>query len=107
MKTLLFDSGPGNDRIVIFSTTRNLKLMCECDNWFADGTFKTSPPLFSQVYIIHGFKENNVIPTVYVLLNSKRKQTYVRVIQELKNIEPGPNPTSVMTDFDTAAYTAF
>ena len=50
---LLHDSGPGDKRMLIFSTTRNLELLEQCPHWYADGTFKTSPPLFTQVYTIH------------------------------------------------------
>jgi hypothetical protein len=39
---LMHESGPGNDRILIFPKTRNLDLMSQCLHWFADGTFKTS-----------------------------------------------------------------
>ena len=46
---LLFDSGPAVDRILVFSTRRNLELMRGCSNWYADGTFKTTPQLFTQV----------------------------------------------------------
>lgn len=44
---LLFDSGPSDDRIFIFSTTRNLELLAAEKHWYSDGTFKTAPPLFS------------------------------------------------------------
>ena len=36
---MLFDS-QDTERIIIFSTSNNLKLLKEGDNWYADGTFK-------------------------------------------------------------------
>lgn len=51
---LLFDSGPAMNRLLIFGTSSNLKFLKECDEWYLDGTFKTAPPLFSQLYTIHG-----------------------------------------------------
>lgn len=65
---LVYDSGASDNQIIIFSTERNLNLMATCDHLYADGTFKTSPPLFTQVFTIHGVKYNNVLPTVYALL---------------------------------------
>ncbi|KAK4875273.1 hypothetical protein RN001_011695 [Aquatica leii] len=51
---LLFDSGPNEQRILTFSTERNLTFMENCDHWYADGTFTCTPPLFGQLYTIHG-----------------------------------------------------
>ncbi|KAF2893252.1 hypothetical protein ILUMI_12921 [Ignelater luminosus] len=43
---LLYDLGASADRIMIFGTEINL--LC--------GTFKVSPPLFDQAFVIHGFQ---------------------------------------------------
>jgi hypothetical protein len=83
---LLHDSGNTLDRILIFTTNRNLDLMSQCSHWFADGTFKASPPLFSQVYTIHAVKYSNVILTVVVLMPNKSEATYTRVLNALKNL---------------------
>ncbi|KAK4884135.1 hypothetical protein RN001_000406 [Aquatica leii] len=50
---LLFDSGLSEDRILLFSTERNLSYMEHSRQWYIDGTFKVAPPLFHQVYTIH------------------------------------------------------
>jgi hypothetical protein len=39
-------------------------MMINCSHWYPDGTFKMIPPLFAQVWTIHGFKYNNVLSTV-------------------------------------------
>ena len=41
-----YDSGPGNDRILIFSTTKNLEVLAEASSWFIDATFKVVPDIF-------------------------------------------------------------
>lgn len=51
---LLFDSGPEVDRVLIFSTRNNLRMLRQSRHWYADGTFKTVPNLFGQMYTIHG-----------------------------------------------------
>ena len=104
---LLFDSGPSEDRILIFSTWRNLQLMSNSQHWFADGTFKTTPSLFDQLYTIHGIKYNNVIPLVFILMPNRDEQTYLRVFNELSILQPNLNPASIMTDFERAAINAF
>lgn len=105
---LLHDSGPSNNRIIIFSTHDNLDIMDNYSDWFADGTFKTSPLIFSQVYTIHVLiKENIIIPTIYALLPNKTEETYIRLLTTLKEIKPNLNPKSIMTDFERSAINAF
>ncbi|KAE9532426.1 hypothetical protein AGLY_010049 [Aphis glycines] len=57
---LQYDSGINTERILIFSTTRLLYLMTQCDNWFCDGTFSSAPSLFYQLYTIHAVQYSNV-----------------------------------------------
>ena len=95
---LLFDSGPSNNRILLFSTQRNLELMDHCDHWYADGTFRAAPPLFTQIYTIHAVKYNSTIPTVFALMPNKSQDTYVRLFNAIKDLKPNLNPISIMTD---------
>jgi hypothetical protein len=68
---LLYDSGEGDKRTLIFSTHRNLQLLARSQHWYADGTFKTVPPLFAQLYTIHGLIQSNIVPAVFVLMSEK------------------------------------
>lgn len=54
VKFLLYDSGPGSNRILIFSAKRNLELLRCVDVLLMDGTFDIVPPLFSQLYTVQG-----------------------------------------------------
>ncbi|XP_060845246.1 uncharacterized protein LOC132924821, partial [Rhopalosiphum padi] len=47
--------------IVAFSTQSNLKHLTECDVLYVDGTFKSCPRPFYQLFIIHGAKNANCI----------------------------------------------
>lgn len=52
---LLYDSGPDeNKRIVMFGTNANLNFLVDCTELYMDGTFSITPPLFNQLYTIHG-----------------------------------------------------
>nr|CAD7458958.1 unnamed protein product [Timema tahoe] len=97
---LMYDSGPQDDRILIFSTRRNLQHLGRSKHWYADGTFKTVTPLFEQLYTIHGFEANNSIPLVYALLADKRQGTYSRLLRKVKELEPASSPQTFMTDFE-------
>jgi hypothetical protein len=81
--------------------------MDRCNRWYADGTFKSSPKLFCQLYTIHGVQYNNVIPTVFALVPNKSEAAYIRLLEALKSIKPNLRPDSIMVDFDRAAINAF
>lgn len=51
---LLYDNEEAVNRLIIFSTQSNLQFMELCDYLYMDGTFGMAPPLFKQVYTIHG-----------------------------------------------------
>jgi hypothetical protein len=103
---LLFDSGPSDDRILIFSTQRNLQLLVRCQHWYADGTFKCAPPLFNQLYTIHGVKYHNVIPSIFALMPNRTEATYERVFTALKSLEPSLQPTTITTNYELASINA-
>ena len=104
---LLHDSGSDDEhRFFIFGTAENLHLLKEHKNWFADGTFKMAPQLFYQVYTIHVLCHGSVVPAVYVLLLNKTQECYIRVLQQIRNIDPEIQPESVMCDFEKAFQNA-
>ena len=82
---LMFDSGPIPNRILIFSTTSNINLLAMSQHWYADGTFKVVPPLFEQLYTIHGLQDNVAVPLIYALLPNKTEETYLTLLREIKN----------------------
>ena len=102
---LLYDSGD-EDRILVFGTTEGLQLLGTNEHWFMDGTFKTVPPLFVQLYTIHALVEGRVIPAVYTLLPNKQFQTYRRLLAVLLTQNMDLSPSSVLMDFERAAQNA-
>ncbi|KAG8238223.1 hypothetical protein J437_LFUL017252 [Ladona fulva] len=72
--------------------------------WFADGTFKIAPPLFSQVYVILGEKHGGVHPMVYALLPSKSRATYGKLFDIIKDLQQGLQPATISCDFEIAAF---
>ncbi|XP_065321616.1 uncharacterized protein LOC135929050 [Gordionus sp. m RMFG-2023] len=104
---LLYDSGHHDHRCIIFSTIKNLQFLSTCDKWYADGTFKTCPPLFQQIYTIHGMKHKTIIPAIYVLMASRRQQDYLNIFNQIKNFQIFLNPKVIIIDFELAALSAF
>lgn len=51
---LLYDNKSADERLLIFATESNLQMLKNSDGIFADGTFKVAPPLFHQLYTVHG-----------------------------------------------------
>ena len=72
----------GTERILLFTTIENLKWLQEAKFWIMDGTFKTVPTLFRQLYNIHAPTGGNVnfrvVPLVYALMSTKTEELYQR-----------------------------
>jgi hypothetical protein len=105
---LLFDSGSGDDRLIILGDRMLLGGLARSDIWLAEGTFKVVPSIFFQMYSIHFQFMNGINPAaVFCLLPNKTRATYDRLITELKNLMPSAAPKTILTDFESAAMGAF
>ena len=111
---LFHDSGPGPEKILIFGTQRNIDMLVLSQYWLVDGTFKTAPDLFSQVYVIHGLRggpnpiqHGHLLPSLFVLLPNKSQATYMRMWQQVKVLCPNSQPTQMIMDFEKAAINSF
>lgn len=80
--------------------------MEDCEHWFCDGTFSVTPPIFTQLYTIHGVYYSNVVPSVYVLLPDKKEQSYRRMFEALKSLKPNLCPKTIMVDYEKTAINA-
>lgn len=100
---LIFDNESTTNRILIFSTPQYLKLLSDSSRWFCDGTFRTCPRLFLQLYTIHGAIGNTSLPFVFALLPNKNQITYTTFFQSLRNFLSNPKPNIIIADFEKAA----
>lgn len=102
------DSGAGTDRIIVFGCAELLDGLARATMWLADGTFKVVPTLFFQLYTIHFQSVNGVNPAaLYCLLPNKTRATYDRLVSEIRRLIPLAAPAVILTDFETAAMSAF
>ncbi|CAF1330380.1 unnamed protein product [Rotaria magnacalcarata] len=69
---------------MIFSTKVFIEMLCECEAILTDGTFKTRPIMFAQVYVIMGKYLGEVIPFVWCLTPKKTQPRYEKIFNILK-----------------------
>ena len=100
---LLFDTGSdNNNRMLIFGTHDNIRLLETTAHWFLDGSFKTAPVLFFQLYTVHALVNERTIPCVYALLQNKTQATYIELFEKLTTLNVSLKPVSIMIDFELA-----
>ncbi|KAF7995945.1 hypothetical protein HCN44_007052 [Aphidius gifuensis] len=101
-KFLLYDSG-GKNRILIFTTDKNLNYLASCPVILCDGTFYSVPSIFAQLYTFHGLNESGkTLPVVYVLMSNRRLASYVKVLNVLLQLKPEIKPVKILIDFENA-----
>jgi len=72
---LVRDSTVAQERIILYTTKLNVHRLSCAPYWLMDGTFKTVPNIFFQLYTIHaqvGGDNYRILPLVYALMTSKR-----------------------------------
>ncbi|CAF4689044.1 unnamed protein product, partial [Rotaria socialis] len=91
-------------RILLFSTSEQLKMLFATETIFMDGTFSTCPKMFDQVYTIHAIKYDQSFPCVFGLLPNRQKSTYHFMFRELKalavQMDMNFSPKLIMSDFE-------
>ncbi|CAF1388832.1 unnamed protein product [Rotaria magnacalcarata] len=91
-------------RILLFSTSEQLKMLFAAETIFMDDTFSIFPSMFDQVYKIHAIKYDQSCPCVFGLLPNRQKNTYHFMFQELKAIaaqmKMNFSPKLIMSDFE-------
>lgn len=99
----------GDFRIIVFCIRDVTTKMSNFNHFFADGTFRSCPKAFKQLYTIHGYDEiNNIItPLFFALLPDKRNNTYKILFSIIKSQIPTWSPKKITLDFEIAAINAF
>jgi hypothetical protein len=103
-ETFLAYDSKDEDRILIFSTAKNLMELGLSSVWLCDGTFKVAPDLYTQVYSVHGFVDGWILPLAFGLLPDKKQVTYEKFFHNLRLVSKGniSTPEIVITDFEMA-----
>jgi hypothetical protein len=79
----LLDHTKDNDfHMLTFASDQALDTLCEAKTIGADGTFSSRPTLFDQHYLLHSKIEGAFVPSVFVLMNSKTEEAYVKMFEK-------------------------
>ena len=79
---VLFDTDD-DDRIICFSSPHQQEILSNCTEWYVDGTFKSAPPGFAQLFIIHGWYNDEMYPCAWVALRNKTSGVYKKMLEQL------------------------
>ncbi|CAF1154928.1 unnamed protein product [Rotaria sordida] len=100
----LFYNSPTPHKVIAFASEPALKILSENHHWNADGTFRTSPALFTQAYYIHVFDEYSMKPVVYACCEDKSQAGYDYLFRSLVGYAAEKkivlNPKSILIDFE-------
>ena len=100
-----------DEDILMFATDSNLRQLATTRTIFMDGTFKSTPRAFTQLFPIHGQYREHIVPLVYCLLPDKKQETYYNVLdiinRKLAEMELVFDPDYVISDFKTAQRSCF
>jgi hypothetical protein len=109
-KQFLIINHGSKDKILVFFTKEFFEMLSSAKTVFADGTFKSVPKLFLQLYALHCSYLGQVMPMVCALLPDKKCNTYVRFFRLLQEfgIENQINfsPKHIQIDFEMSVIKA-
>jgi hypothetical protein len=98
-------------RYLILNSTDGLACLSDTAYWHGDGTFHVAAKYFYQLYIIHAWFKDRMIPCAFALMHRRRSSDYVKVlkalVKEASTTGKILKPQIIMTDFESAAIKAF
>jgi hypothetical protein len=97
---------------IMFVSDIGIQILSKAERWQAEGTFKVfpKPKGFYQLYIIHAYYKNVLLPCVHALLTGKDTIDYKSLILQLKaalNFGAELKPKYIMIDFESSVMNAF
>lgn len=95
------------ERFLVFYTDGALEKLCNSRVILCDGTFKSVPRLFFQLYTIHGIVDGLTYPLIYCLSTKKTENFYRQLLEHLRTRSSNRlNPQIIMCDFELAFMNA-
>ena len=71
--------------MMVFISPMGREILRSAFIWFGDGTFKTCPLPFAQIYTVFGMRKGyNSLPAVFSLLPNKTEATYRQMWEVIK-----------------------
>lgn len=109
---------PGEGRVLVFATRKNIEVLCRSTIWFVDGTFDVTPTIFTQLFTIIGIRQRNhthgedtPLPFVYAFLEGKQENQYAAVLRAVRQAVAryrvnACTPLKIMSDFELGILNA-
>ena len=95
-----------NEVALVYLSSFGKRILETCNSWSMDGTFKTVPREFSQLYVVFGeVKSNKLLPCAYLLLPGKSASIYNHALEVLCQ-EISNAPSEINIDFEQAMVRA-
>ena len=96
--------------VATFCTDNELNIIGQCHTLYVDGTFKTAPFPYKQIFTIHGVYNNRVVPLGTALLSGNTQPHYdalfANLMREIQRVR-GNNPIVVkliVSDFEVSRH---
>jgi hypothetical protein len=103
---VLYDSGfDDTNRIIIFCSDFFLDKTKRCKIFGMDGTFKSVPREFEQLYSIHFYQLGKFFPAFFILMKNKLKASYIMVFNKIRETCM-LSPSIVVVDFEIGVVSA-
>jgi hypothetical protein len=96
-------NSPDGGIALIFATRAQMEQLSTAHEIFVDGTFRTVPRLFFQLFTLFASVQSVVFPMVFVLMTNKTTALYRAVMQKIHELVPTFSPVRVMGDFEEAS----
>ena len=97
----------GDDGIgFLFASDFQMEILGMSESIGIDGTFKTVPRQFYQMYSIFSTVGGHTFPTMFAFLTRKTEGLYLALFEKVKEINPLFEPRRVMADFEQAPINA-
>ncbi|XP_045181920.1 uncharacterized protein LOC123540737 [Mercenaria mercenaria] len=99
-------------RHILLATPKQREILRTTRRWFMDGTFKVIDVPFQggQLMSIHGFVQSDGVmkqlPLMFVVMSRRRKDDYVAVLRQVKDILGDVSVQGFVLDFEAAAWGA-
>ncbi|CAD5126722.1 DgyrCDS14782 [Dimorphilus gyrociliatus] len=98
------------ERIIIFSTSKQLDLLLSSKIWYMNGTFKIVKHPFKQLFSLHSFlkKEGEMkqVPLMFAFMTSKKKKAYNILFKAINELLEFKTPKKIVMDFERAIWKA-
>jgi hypothetical protein len=92
--------------ITVFATDEAIEGLGQCNNIFMDGTFKSVPRPYTQLFAIHWYYRDRVIPLVFSLMVDRHVGSYRQIFGHIRRKYSRITnnqllPVNIITDFET------